>query len=138
MRTLTTILLLVALFGLARLNTYASSPDVSRAESHVLKTIVYGLGGGLLINGLCGTAAPHLDPEIKASDGFVSCVPFGVAATVATARIYTFDIGGWTNEEWWYARHLPRTVETGLRDMLGMNEESMRAREAQDTARLEL
>jgi hypothetical protein len=140
MRAFTTILLLAALFGLARLNTYASSPDLSRAESHVLRTIAYSVGSGLLTNGLCGILAPRLDPEIKAKDAFTSCMPFGLAGTAITIKLYMFATTSWKAEEWQYAKQLPRRAEITVMDVLGMNPEIPRGAGArsEDDMRQEL
>lgn len=128
MRTFTKILLFLLVLGLAKLNTYTKSPHLSTAESHVLKTITYGVGGGLLVNTLCGMAAPGLDPEIPSSDSFMSCAPFGLAGSVIVARTYVFVTGGWGIEQWWYANQLPRRVESGIREVLGLEQKPLPAK----------
>lgn len=125
MRTLTKIILFILVLGLAKLNTYTKSPHLSPAESHVLRTITYGVGGGLLVNTVCGMAAPGLDPEIPDSDSFMSCAPFGLAGTVIVTRAYVFMSGGWGMEQWWYANQLPLRVENSLRDLLGWEQRSL-------------
>ncbi|KAI1860536.1 hypothetical protein JX265_009935 [Neoarthrinium moseri] len=119
MRLFTKIFLFFVALFLARLNSFTRSPTLTPAEAHVLKTVTYGLGGGLLINTLCGIAAPSIDPQVAAADGFMSCAPFGLAGTVITARVYVFTTGGWGMEQWWYANQLPRVVENAVREKLG-------------------
>ncbi|KAI0130014.1 hypothetical protein BJ170DRAFT_593551 [Xylariales sp. AK1849] len=106
MRTLTKVLLFVIVLGISKLNTYSKLPEHSPAESHVLRTITYGLGGGMLINTLCGMTAPQIDAEISPNDGFMSCAPFGLAGTLVVARMYIFATGGWGREQWVYANQL--------------------------------
>ncbi|KAK9424983.1 hypothetical protein SUNI508_13234 [Seiridium unicorne] len=121
MRILTNIFLVLLVLGVARLNTYTKSPDLTPAESNVLRTITYGVGSGLLINTVCGIAAPSLDPEIPSSDSFMSCAPFGIGGSLIVARIYVFTTGGWGLEHWWYLNQLPKLAENGIRGVLGLN-----------------
>ncbi|ETS77315.1 hypothetical protein PFICI_11189 [Pestalotiopsis fici W106-1] len=119
MRLFTKVFLCLLVIGLAKLNAYTKSSQVTPAESHVLKTITYGVGAGLLVNTVCGIAAPSLDPDIPASESFMSCSPFGFAGSLIVARVYVFTTGGWGFEQWWYVNQLPRVAENGLRDALG-------------------
>ncbi|KAH8202079.1 hypothetical protein TruAng_003747 [Truncatella angustata] len=122
MRIFTKITLFLLALGVAKLNTYTNSPHLTLAESHVLKAITYGVGSGLLINTVCGIAAPSIDPEISSSDSFMSCAPFGMAGTLIVARVYVFTTGGWGMEHWWYLNHLPRRVENGIRNVIGVQQ----------------
>jgi hypothetical protein len=125
MRLFTNILLLLMILGVVKLNTYTQSPHLTPAESHVLKTITYGVGSGVLINTVCAMAAPAIDPEIPASDSFTSCAPFGLAGSLIVARVHVFTTGGWGAEQWWYLNQLPKIAENAFRDLLGFPQKPM-------------
>lgn len=127
MRTVTKIFLFILVLALAKLNTYTKSPHLTPAESHVLRTITYGVGAGLAVNTVCGMAAPNLDPDIPSSDSFISCAPFGLAGSVIAARVYVFVTGGWGIEQWWYANQLPRKIENAVRGVLELEQKPLPA-----------
>lgn len=122
MRLFTRFLLFLMVLGLAKLNSYTKSPQITPTQSQVLKTITYSLGGGLLMNTVCGIVAPSLDPDIPSSDSFMSCSPFGLAGSLIIARVHIFTTGGWKFEHWWYVNQLPRIAENGIRGALGFTE----------------
>lgn len=130
MRTLTKLIIFILVLGLAKLNTYSRSVYLPPAESHVLRTIMYGVGGGLIVNTVCGMAAPGLDPEIPSSDGFMSCAPYGLAGAAIVTRIYVFMTGGWGMEQWWYLNQLPLRIDNGVREVLGWEQRPLPPRPA--------
>lgn len=138
MRLITKFFLLLLALGLVKLNTYTKSSQVTPAESHVLKTITYGIGAGLLINTACGLAAPSLDPDIPASDSFASCSPFGLAGSLIVARVYVHTTGGWGWEQWWYVNEkLPVVAGNGVRGALGLAQRPLPSKPVLSSAQAE-
>lgn len=122
MRLFTKFLIFLMVIGLAKLNNYTKSPHITPAQSQVLKTITHSLGGGLLMNTVCGIAAPRLDPDIPSSDSFMSCSPFGLSGALIITRVHIFTAGGWKFDHWSYFYQLPRIAENGIRGALGFAE----------------
>ena len=79
--------------------THLSTPP---AQTSVLLTTSYALGGGTLTNALCAMGA-YLTAAVPKGMECEACVPWSIAVVALTARLHVFARGGWGGEERAYA-----------------------------------